>query len=63
VCVCVCIYIYIYTYIYAGPGSGKGTQSSLLVKKFGYTHLSAGDLLRAEQVFFFLVFLYTHVDW
>ena len=31
-----------------GPGSGKGTQCSLLVEHFGFTHLSAGDLLRAE---------------
>ncbi|KAJ5120594.1 adenylate kinase [Penicillium bovifimosum] len=33
-----------------GPGSGKGTQSANLVKSYGFTHLSAGDLLRAEQV-------------
>ncbi|KAL0397448.1 UNVERIFIED_CONTAM: UMP-CMP kinase [Sesamum calycinum] len=31
-----------------GPGSGKGTQCSNIVEHFGYTHLSAGDLLRAE---------------
>jgi UMP-CMP kinase len=31
------------------PGSGKGTQCSLLVEKFNFAHLSAGDLLRAEQ--------------
>ena len=29
-------------------GSGKGTQCELLVKKYGYKHLSAGDLLREE---------------
>jgi Adenylate kinase len=28
---------------------GKGTQCSLLVDKFNFCHLSAGDLLRAEQ--------------
>jgi UMP-CMP kinase len=33
-----------------GPGSGKGTQSANLVKSYDFTHLSAGDLLRAEQV-------------
>ena len=31
-----------------GPGSGKGTQCSRIVNKFGYTHLSTGDLLRQE---------------
>ncbi|MQL75112.1 hypothetical protein Taro_007466 [Colocasia esculenta] len=31
-----------------GPGSGKGTQCANIVKNFGFTHLSAGDLLRAE---------------
>ncbi|CAO2597912.1 Adenylate kinase isoenzyme 1, partial [Lemmus lemmus] len=31
-----------------GPGSGKGTQCEKIVEKYGYTHLSTGDLLRAE---------------
>ncbi|MBO5014164.1 MAG: adenylate kinase [Paludibacteraceae bacterium] len=30
------------------PGSGKGTQSDLIVKKYGLQHLSTGDALRAE---------------
>ena len=30
------------------PGSGKGTQSNLLQKKYGFKHLSTGDLLRSE---------------
>lgn len=30
------------------PACGKGTQSSALVEKFGYKHLSTGDLIRAE---------------
>jgi len=36
-------------YILGGPGSGKGTQSAHLVQDYGFTHMSAGDLLRAEQ--------------
>lgn len=35
-------------FIMGGPGSGKGTQCERLVKRFHATHLSAGDLLRAE---------------
>lgn len=31
------------------PLLGKGTQCSLLVEKYSFSHLSAGDLLRAEQ--------------
>ena len=31
-----------------GPGSGKGTQCERIVAKYGYKHLSAGDLLRDE---------------
>ena len=30
------------------PGSGKGTQSDVIVKKYGLQHLSTGDALRAE---------------
>lgn len=36
-------------FILGGPGSGKGTQSAKLVNDYGFVHLSAGDLLRAEQ--------------
>ncbi|KAF8633733.1 hypothetical protein AX17_004389 [Amanita inopinata Kibby_2008] len=39
----------IVVFVLGGPGSGKGTQSSRLVKDFDFCHLSAGDLLRAEQ--------------
>jgi adenylate kinase family enzyme len=34
--------------VLGGPGSGKGTQCAKIVAKYGHTHLSAGDLLRAE---------------
>ncbi|CEG01313.1 Adenylate kinase [Ostreococcus tauri] len=33
--------------IAGAPASGKGTQCEMIVKKFGLTHISAGDLLRA----------------
>lgn len=36
-------------FVLGGPGAGKGTQCSLIVENFGYTHLSAGDLLREER--------------
>lgn len=36
-------------FVLGGPGSGKGTQCAKLVSGYGFTHLSAGDLLRAEQ--------------
>lgn len=35
-------------FIVGGPGSGKGTQCDKIVAKYGLTHLSSGDLLRAE---------------
>ena len=34
--------------IFGAPGSGKGTYSAALVEKFGYNHISTGDVLRAE---------------
>jgi len=36
-------------FVLGGPGSGKGTQCQKLVERYGLVHLSAGDLLRAEQ--------------
>ncbi|KAK8598839.1 hypothetical protein V6N13_076785 [Hibiscus sabdariffa] len=36
------------TFVLGGPGSGKGTQCIKIVETFGFTHLSAGDLLRRE---------------
>ncbi|XP_073293007.1 UMP-CMP kinase-like isoform X1 [Primulina huaijiensis] len=38
----------IITFVLGGPGSGKGTQCMKIVETFGFTHLSAGDLLRKE---------------
>ena len=35
-------------FVVGGPGSGKGTQCERIVAKYGFTHLSTGDLLRAE---------------
>ncbi|XP_048877386.1 adenylate kinase isoenzyme 1 [Brienomyrus brachyistius] len=35
-------------FVVGGPGSGKGTQCEKIVTQYGYTHLSSGDLLRAE---------------
>jgi len=37
-------------FVVGGPGSGKGTQCEKIVEKYGFTHFSSGDLLRAEVV-------------
>jgi adenylate kinase len=34
--------------LFGPPGSGKGTQSEMLVDKYGLVHLSTGNLLREE---------------
>ena len=34
--------------IFGAPGSGKGTQSDLLIEKYGLGHISTGDVLRSE---------------
>ena len=34
--------------IFGAPGSGKGTQSDKLIDKYGFNHISTGDVLRAE---------------
>ncbi len=35
-------------FVIGGPGSGKGTQCAKMVDRYGYTHISSGDLLRKE---------------
>jgi len=36
-------------FVQGGPGVGKGTNCAKLCQEFGFVHLSAGDLLRAEK--------------
>lgn len=35
-------------FVLGAPGSGKGTQCTLIRERFGWQHLSTGDLLRQE---------------
>lgn len=35
-------------WVLGGPGCGKGTQCERIVAKYKFSHLSTGDLLRAE---------------
>jgi len=35
--------------IFGAPGSGKGTQSDKLIEKYGFGHISTGDVLRSEM--------------
>ena len=34
--------------IFGAPGSGKGTQSDMMIEKYGFGHISTGDVLRSE---------------
>ncbi len=34
--------------IFGAPGSGKGTQSEMIIGKYGLGHISTGDVLREE---------------
>ena len=34
--------------IFGAPGSGKGTQSDKMIEKYGFEHISTGDVLRSE---------------
>jgi|GEM_PF-2986299 len=51
------LFLLLFSYIYSNepiiilsgmPGTGKGTCSQYLEEKFGYNHISAGDLVRRE---------------
>lgn len=35
--------------IFGAPGSGKGTQSELIISKYGLHHISTGEILREEM--------------
>ena len=34
--------------IFGAPGSGKGTQSEKMIEKYGFGHISTGDVLRDQ---------------
>ncbi|MCH5347005.1 MAG: adenylate kinase [Muribaculaceae bacterium] len=34
--------------IFGAPGSGKGTQSAKIIDKYGFMHISTGDVLRDQ---------------
>lgn len=35
--------------IFGSPGCGKGTQSALIIEKYGLRHISTGEILREEM--------------
>jgi cytidylate kinase len=49
------------TFVLGGPASGKGTQCAKLVEEFGYTHISTGDLFRAEVKKVTSIFILIHI--
>lgn len=38
-----------YLVLFGPPGAGKGTQSDNIINKYGFAHISTGDVLRAEM--------------
>ena len=34
--------------IFGAPGAGQGTQSDKMIEKYGFGHISTGDVLRSE---------------
>ena len=34
--------------LFGPPGAGKGTQSEILLQRYGLVHLSTGDIFRAN---------------
>jgi len=35
--------------LFGPPGSGKGTQAAMLAKRYGFTHISTGEIFRREM--------------